>query len=150
MPPKGRPVKYKVDVNPKKLYDLYKARHKKIGKFTANYKLWKSVVKDYNTMVRDLILNDAEKIYVPRLGELYIKKRRLYYADSTSYKWPVDRAKTKETGVKCYIEKDYYYKWAWNKSRSLLRRSFYKFVPDRACRYELWKKIESGMDYYEG
>lgn len=150
MPPKGRPVKYKVDVNPKALYDLYKERHKRTGKFTANYKLWKSVIKDYNLIIRDKILNDAEKIYIPKLGELYIKKRPMYYAQSTSNRWPVDRQKTKETGIKCYIEKDFHYKWSWNKARGLLRRSFYKFVPDRICRYTLYKKILGGMDYYEG
>lgn len=149
MPPKGSTVKYKVDVNPKTLYKLYKDRHKRLGKFTANYKLWKSVVWDYNLMVRDKILNDADKIYIPKLGELYIKKRPLYYASSTSKKWPIDRHKTKESGVMCYIEDDYYYKWAWNKSRSLIRRSFYKFIPDRMCKYFLYKKLVDGMDYYE-
>lgn len=117
----------------KDFYNYYKEMSIKKGKEYIDYPLYSKILKDFNQMMRDKIVYEAERFTMPyRMGDLFIHKYENVFKESNMRSWKVDWKKTKELGYKVYFESKYGYKWKWDKRKSVVKgKKFYTF---RACR----------------
>ena len=117
----------------KDFYNYYKTISIKKNKEYIDYKTYSNILKDFNLLLRDKIIYEAEIFQMPyRLGELYIHKYENVFKPENIKSWKVDWKKTKELGHKVFFESKYGYKWKWNKKHAVVKgKKFYTF---RACR----------------
>lgn len=152
--------------------DRYNYYRKTIKDKDKRYKIdilkWGDILREFNTIVVDKIINDSYEFKMPcNLGYLRIKKVKQKFKTDENGKIITrnlcpDWKKTKELWNKDPIAKknkkliyhlnkhssSYYYKWYWDRITSTVKnQSLYKFIPVRQNKKDLAKAVFRGQDY---
>lgn len=133
----------------KNFYLDYTEECNKEGSNHVNYKLFASILKDFNILLRDIIL-DNNIVKLPfSLGFLAVLKFQTVFSENNKSKWKVDFKKSKELGFKVYYGDEYGYRWKWYKTIFYNKgNKNFKYVPCRYCSRAIAKNVKSGSDYY--
>lgn len=138
---------YTKEIGLKDFYKFYKEKTSKTNKKIVDYKLYRDILKEFNILLREQILNN-ENIQLPyNLGKLGITKFEVNYDPTKQHKWKVDFKKTKELGYKVYYGSEYGYRWKWSKGK-LIGKRYYHFKPCREASRSITKQLNKGIDYY--
>lgn len=130
------------------IYEHYKNKCIKLNCEIVDYKLFTTILKEFNLLLRDRILTN-DNIKLPyNLGSLGITKFEVNYNPEKQYKWKVDFKKSKELGYKVYYGSEYGYRWKWTKGR-LIGKRYYHFKPCRAASRSITIKLNEGIDYFK-
>lgn len=128
--------------------DIYKHYEAKCTDKPVDYKTATSIIRDFNKILRDKILNN-ETVKLPyNLGYLGITKFEVNYDPEKIHKWRIDFKATKEAGYKVFYGAEYGYRWLWFKG-VLSGRRFYQFKPCRFASRSIAAKVREGIDYYK-
>ncbi len=139
------------EIGLKDFYLRYKAREEKMGRKPHPYKLFASVVKDGNSIIRDKIINNAETIVLPYLeGRLFIRKFEKFYNETNKHTWPVNYLETKKQGFVVYHGDKYGYKWYWEKKSCRIKgKKYFKFIPCRKAKRLIADAVlRRNIDYF--
>lgn len=138
---------YTKEIGLRDFYKHYKEKCEKNENNIVDYKLFTTILKDFNTQLRDTILSN-ETVKLPyNLGYLGIMKFEVNYDPDKQHKWKIDFKKTKELGYKVYYGSEYGYRWRWYKGR-LTGKRYYHFKAARFASRSITKKLNEGIDYY--
>jgi len=143
---------YTKDIGLKDFYNYYKETSVKKGRIPVDYKLFTSILKDFNTELKNKIVYEAEHIDLPyRLGTLGIRKFTNKYTEKNKKKWSINYPETKKQGFVVYHAAEFGYRWRWNKSLCRVpSRKFYNFKACRTASRSIADAIKNkNIDYYE-
>lgn len=142
---------YTKDIGILNFYKLYKEITLKKNKKCHTYKLFTTIIKDFNLILRDKIVYENEIFKMPyKTGELYIKKFENTYKKENKKNWMINFPETKRLGYTVYFGSKYGYKWNWNKKTSRIRgKKFYSFKPCRKASRMIADAINNKkLDYF--
>lgn len=132
----------------KDTYLYYENYCEERGMKTLKYKQVTQIIKDFNILLRDYIL-DNNIVKLPySIGFITVLKFPNKFEEDKKHKWKVDFKKSKELGFKVYYGDEYGYRWKWYKT--ILKNSGntnYKYVPCRYCSRAIAKVIQQGKDF---
>lgn len=124
---------YTKEIGIRNFYENYRDIELREGRKPRSYQLFSKILRDFNLLLRDAIIYQAQTIELPfKLGKLGVRKFSVNYKLNNKNNWRVDFKATKEAGKVVYYGSDYGYKWKWNKSHVKLRgKRHYSFKPCR-------------------
>lgn len=130
-------------------YNYYTIKGEQKNLKNHDRKLYTSIIKDCNLLIRDKILEN-ETIELPyTLGEISIVKFENKFDPIKQYKWKVDFKKSKELGYKVYYGSQYGYRWVWSKTNAKVKgKYYYHFKPVRMASRLIKQQITNGVDYF--
>lgn len=135
----------------KGFYLSYVEDCKKFNKEPQPYKIYTSILKEGNKLIRDKVIFESETVDLPyRLGKLSIIKFDNNFDIEKKYKWKIDFKKTKELGQVVYYGSPFGYRWKWNKSRAIVKgKMYYRFIAARDASRMIAVAIKNNVDYYK-
>lgn len=140
-----------VDLGIKDSYDLYCLREKNKQRKPKNYKLYSSIIKEANILMRDSIVLDNEPIILPyKLGTLGVIKYKPSFNEERKNFWKVNYKRSKEVGFIVYYDQEFRYRWKWDKRNLALRgKKWYTFYPCRTASRLIPKALRENnkLDY---
>lgn len=135
----------------KEAYKFYVEECKRKNIEYYDYKIYSTIIKEGNQIIRDLLVNESESLEMNyRLGKLSIIKFENTYDPDKQYKWKVDYKRSKEEGRIIYFGDTYGYRWKWHKnSCRVVGKRYYMFRPCRKASRMIKVALEnSKIDYY--
>ncbi len=143
---------YTKDIGLRDFYKQYKDTCIRKGLPYRDYKIFVSIIKDFNFLVRQKVVYEAETIKLPyKCGELYIKKFENVYKESNQSNWSINFPATKEAGQVIYFGEKFGHKIHWDKTKvKLPGKKFYKLVACRKFKRSIKDAIKNkNVDYYK-
>ena len=140
-------------------YKPFKSKYlDKVPTYVVDYKTYANIIRDYNMLVIDEIINHGTLFKVPAgLGTIRIEKKKMkigYLKEKRYLK--VDWKKSQEYNKIIYHLNEhtdgFRYKWKWGKIRMLVQhRTAYHFMPTRAAKRRLAGILQTdrSKDYHE-
>lgn len=145
--------KRQVDLGLRDYYAYYKDRSIIKGRKPVELTLFSTILKEFNTLLREQIVYNNECIKLPyRLGYLGVIKYEVNFDPEKQNFWRVDYKKSKEVDYLVYYDEPFRYKWKWNKTKAKVRgRKSYIFVPCRSASRLIAKAKRENprLDYFE-
>lgn len=152
--------KFKSDYKLKDIYKLYKEEN--FEGLQVEYSLYSKVLKDFNKLLVEHIIEDPEGIKLPlNLGHIRVRKSKVDLTKSLIPDWKAtnelwdrnEKAKADKKLVYHLNEhrEGYKYKILWDKSRAKVKnKTFYFFIPTRNFKRTLAKTLKTNLkiDYY--
>lgn len=129
-----------------------------VESYKVSQKVYLKVLRAYNKMITDAILNESETLKLPSgLGYLRIIKKKIRFNEDTkknvlSVDW---NTSLKINKIVYHLNKHrdgHRYKWYWNKTKMKITNGVaYRFNPTRQLSRRLAKilKTDRSIDYYE-
>lgn len=131
------------------IYKHYVEKCEKKGHVPSDYKVFTSILKEFNLLLRDKILNNDTVKLPYRMGYLGIIKFENTFNPEKQYKWKIDYKKSKEVGHIVYYGAEYGYRWKWFRTLAKVSgKKYYHFKPCRLASRSITKKLNEGIDYY--
>lgn len=112
--------------------DMYRAFKKANPKTDVTYSYYRAVLERFNTLVSDELLDGQTFNMGQRLGTLRVKKIKRS-PNARTIDWHETKKMWAEAGTRdgfVYWTDEIYYRWAWDKSKALVKnKSAYRFDP---------------------
>jgi hypothetical protein len=112
--------------------DMFRAFKKANPKTDVTYSYYRAVLERFNTLVADELLDGQVFNMGQRLGTLRVKKIRRS-PNARTIDWNETKKLWAEQGKRdgfVYWTDEIYYRWAWDKSKALVKnKSAYRFDP---------------------
>ncbi len=144
--------KLNTEIGIKDFYNEYTREAEAKLRSHINYKVYTSILKDFNKLLSEEIVYNNECYPLPyKLGLLGVIKFEQNFDEDNRYRWAVDWKKSKELGQIIYFENSDRYKWRWDKSTVKLKgKRYYQFKESRINSKAIKKaKMQNPrLDYY--
>lgn len=164
--------KYKIDYGIADIYKFYKSEQNKNNKEVVDEKIFKKVIKTFNKLVTELIVEESYEFRMPkRLGYIRIRKHKTriiidangklktghLHPDwkATKELWSTNEAAKKIKKIVYHTNKHtqgYYCKWYWDKRTcNIKNNTAYSLVMSRTNKRRIAQAINNNenIDYYE-
>jgi len=139
------------DIGLSDFYEEYKREAEVKGRGITDYKVYTSIVKDFNKILSEKIVFNCLTYPLPyKLGLLGVIKFEQNFDSSKQGKWAIDWKKSKETGQIVYFENSERYKWKWDKQKKLKGKRYYQFKATRPNSRSIKQALIKNpkLDYY--
>jgi hypothetical protein len=142
---------YTKEIGLRDLYIKYKERCENKGWTCYDYKVFSTIIKEANLMLRDAIIYNADTITLPfRSGKLSVRKFAVPYRLDNKKNWAVNWKATKEAGKRVFHGEEFGYRWKWNKfDCHVTGKKYYIFRPCRKASRMIKDAVKNKkLDFY--